>query len=298
MKLKLLFAFLTLSITFCFSQTSDDDSDNSDSIPEKKSFFAAGLNYTSNSVTIGRAELNSINPAIGATVGYNFAFGMYLNVESGILPNQVSTSTTTNPTNIFGGLSLQGGYGFIIFEDLLTADVNYTHYLFQNSSKISSEIQGTASGSLSFDLGFIGADIVSDYSYGNANNDVMINFSVNKDLNLFPIGKDTLHITPTLSAYAGTQNLIGLHLRNVPAKTKNPKLLAAIAAENAKLIADAKLFKYLDLDLEIPLSYTINAFTFELTPVFSFPTNLIEPAKVKYFDPNPFSLNFSISIKV
>lgn len=297
MKIKVLLFFIILSLSYSFSQTTEVEPTDSDSTnTEEKSYFTSSVTYTSNSVTAGRAELNAHNPGIGASLGYNFKFGMYLNAETGILPNQLSTATTTQ--NIFGGLSLQGGYGFTILEDLLTADLNYTHYLFQNSSKVSSEIQGTAAATLSFDLDFIGLDIVSNYSYGNANNDVLFTFTLNKNINLFPIGKDTLSITPTISAYAGTQNLIGLHLRNVPAKIKNPKLLAAIEAENAKLIADAKLFKYLDLDLEIPISYTLNAFTFELTPVFSFPTNLIEPTKVKYFDPNPFSLNFSVSIKV
>ena len=75
-------------------------------------------------------------------------------------------------------------------------------------------------------------------------------------------------------------------------------LIAAINAENAKLIADSKKFNYLDLDIEIPISYTINAFTFEISPIFSFPSNIIEPSKVSYFAKNPFLINFSVSIKV
>jgi hypothetical protein len=281
-----------------FCQKIENDSIESDSTDiEKKSYFTSSITYSSNTVTVGRADNNLISPSTGVSVGYNFKSGIYITAETGILLTKDTTTITAKPS-IFGGLSLQGGYGFSLVEDLLSADINYTHYLFQNTTKISSEIQGTASVNLSLDLGWLGADLVTNYSYGNANSDILFNFSINKNINLFPIGKDSLNITPTLSAYAGTQNLFGLHLRKIPLKTKNAKLIAAIKAQDAILIADAKQFKYLDLDLELPISYTINAFTFELTPTLSLPSNLIEPAKVNYFAKNPFFINFSVSIKV
>ena len=200
MKFKILFLFIILSLSFSYSQTTTVEADDSDSTnTEEKSYFTSSVSYISNSVTAGRAESNAQNPEIGASVGYNFKFGMYLNAETGILPNQLSLSTTTSQT-IFSGLSVQSGYGFTILEDILTADLNYTHYLFQNTSKISSEIKGTAAATLSFDLDFIGLDIASNYSYGNLNNDVLFTFTLNKNINLFRIGKDTLSLTPTLSA--------------------------------------------------------------------------------------------------
>ena len=291
----LLLFYLVCNISVFCQKIENDSIDNDSTDVDKMSYLTASITYASNSVSIGRAELGTPNPSIGATLGYNFKSGIYVNAETGILPSQAVTTTTTS---IFSGLSLQGGYGFSLIEDLLSADVNYTHYLFQNTSKITSEVQGTASATISCDLDWIGVDLVSNYSYGNANSDVLFNLSVNKNINLFAIGKDTLSITPTLSTYVGTQNLIGLHLRKVPSKSKNAKLIAAINAENAKLIADSKKFNYLDLDIEIPISYTINAFTFEISPIFSFPSNIIEPSKVSYFAKNPFLINFSVSIKV
>ncbi len=290
--------FSLISSLSTFAQKTENDSIDNDSTDiEKKSYLTASITYASNSVSYGRVQANTINPTIGASIGYDFKSGIYFNAETGIMPTQASSTVTTQP-NIFGGLSLQGGYGFSIVEDVLSADVNYTHSFFQNTSKITSEIQGTAAASISADLSWIGADLGSNFSYGNANTDILFNFSINKNINLFPIGKDTLSITPTLTTYAGTQNLIGLHLRNIPKRITNPKLKTAIEAENAKLIADAKLFKFIDLDVEIPVSYTISLFTFEISPTFSFPSNLIEPVKSNYFAKNPFFINFSVSIKV
>ena len=295
------FFFIIFTLITCLStfskKTENDSIDNDSTDIEKKSHFTASITYASNSVSYGRVEASTFNPSIGASIGYNFKSGIYFNAETGILLLKDSTSSTSQQ-NIFGGLSLQGGYKFSLVEDVLSADINYTHYLFQNATKISSDIQGTAAASISADLGWLGADLGSNFSYGNANTDILMNFSINKNINLFPIGKDTLSITPTLTAYAGTQNLIGLHLRNIPKRISNPKLKAAIEAENAKLIAEAKLFKFIDFDIEIPVSYTLNAFTFEVTPTFSFPSNLIEPTNSKYFSNNPFFINFSVSVKI
>lgn len=291
-----IFSFITC--LSAFSQKMDTDSIDNDSTDiEKKSHFTASITYASNSISYGRVEANTINSAIGASIGYNFKSGIYFNAETGIMPTQVSTTVSTQP-DIFGGLALKGGYGLTLIEDVLTGDINYTHSFFQNTSKITAEITGTASASVSADFGWIGADLGSSFSYGNGNNDILLNFSVNKGIHLFPIGKDTLSITPTLTAFAGTQNLIGLHLRNIPKKLTNPKLKTAIEAENAKLIAEAKLFQFVDLDIEIPVSYTLNAFTFEITPTISFPTNLIEPTNSNYFSKMPFFINFSVSVNI
>lgn len=290
-----LFFLINLSV---FCQTTENDSIKNDSTDiDKKSYFTVGLNYETNSVSAGRAVSASVNPNIGLSLCYNFKWGGYLNADTGILPTQTTTSTTIQP-NIFGGLSLQGGYGFPVFEDVLTADLNYTHYLFQNSSKVLSEVQGTASGKLSFDFNWLQADLVTNYSYGNSNSDILFNFSISKSLNLFPIGKDTLTITPTLSSFAGTQNLIGLHLRKVPKRITNVKLKNAILAENTRLITESKIFNYLDTDISLPVSYMTGIFTFEITPTLSIPLNIIEPKASSYFAKNPFFLNFSVSVQV
>ena len=279
MKLKftLLVLLCLFSNSFLFSQNQEINKEVNDSTKEeKKSFFTASTTFNTNSGFAGRVE-NTFNPAIGALVGYSFKSGIYLNAEADLNPKQ---------SVLFGGFSLEGGYGFNVIEDLVTADVCYTHYFAQNESKILSEIQGSAHGTLTCDLDWVSLEFTPTYNYGSKVGDVLLTFEINKDINLFAINKDTVSITPGIKSYAGTQKLLQLHVNKK--LTKKSIATAALNAEYSK-------FNYLNTDIEIPISYTHKAFTFEVTPTLSLPTNLVQTTR---FISNPLCIEFSVAIKI
>ncbi|MEI8085152.1 MAG: hypothetical protein WCG93_02930 [Paludibacter sp.] len=269
-----------LSSSYIFSQTSENQKDDNDSIDEKKSFFSASTTFITNSASAGRVE-EGYNPSIGASIGYNFKFGGYIAAESGLAPTQ---------TQKFGGFSLQGGYGCTIIKDFMDADISYTHYFSQNTSKVSSEVQGTFTGALTCDLDWVAIDFTPSYSYGSKVGDVLFSLGLNKNISLFTFSKQSeLSISPGLKSYAGTQKLLELHVTKKPLKTKKGAIL--ISEYNAEY----SKFNYLDTDIEIPISYTLNKFTFELTPILSLPTNLVQTTR---FIANPFYVDFSVSLKI
>jgi hypothetical protein len=96
---------------------------------------------------------------------------------------------------------------------------------------------------------------------------------------------------PSIKAYAGTQKLLDKHVNN---PTKKAKTKAAIAASNTQYELYSK-FNYLDTDIELPISFTLKSFTFELTPTLSLPTNLVQKTQ---FIANPFYIDFTVSIKI
>ena len=279
MKLKftLLVLLCLFSNSFLFSQNQEINKEVNDSTKEeKKSFFTASTTFNTNSGFAGRVE-NTFNPAVGALVGYSFKSGIYFNAEADLNPKQ---------SILFGGFSLEGGYGFDIIEDLLTADVCYTHYFAQNASKILSEIQGSAHGTLTCDLDWVSLEFTPTYNYGSKVGDILLTFEINKDINLFAINKDSVSITPGIKSYTGTQKLLQLHVNKK--LTKKSIATAALNAEYSK-------FNYLNTDIEIPISYTHKAFTFEVTPTLSLPTNLVQTTR---FISNPLCIEFSVAIKI
>ena len=276
-KISLLLFVCFLSSNFLFAQNPVTDKDENDSTSEAtKSFFSATTSFNTNSGFAGRFE-KTYNPVIGASASYNFKSGIYFSAETDLTPTQ---------NVLFGGFSLKGGYEFDIIEDLLSADVNYTHFFAENTTKILSEMVGSASGTLSCDLDWFSLAFTPAYNYGNKTNDILLTFEINKTINLFTINKEPISITPGIRTFAGTQKLLELN-----ANKKNAKKNIVVTALNAEY---AK-FNYLNTDLEIPISYTHKAITVELTPTLSLPTNLVQSAR---FISNPFFVDLSVSIKI
>lgn len=286
MKLKIVVSlvFTLLSSLLLFAQNSDETKEEKDSTTkkEKKSYFTASTTFDTNSTFAGRAE-QTFNPTAGVMIGYNFKSGLYLNGEVGFAPTQ---------SVLFGGIDLTGGYEFSIIKDLLSVDLNYTHYFSQNQSKVSSEIQGTASGIISVDLDWINLELTPSYNYGSSIGDALFSVGASKEINLFAVGKDSITIMPGIKAYAGTQKLLDQHVNN---PSKKAKIKAAIDALNAQYYQLYSKFNYLDTDIELPISFTLKSFTFELTPTLSLPTNLVQKTQ---FIANPFYIDFTVSIKI
>ena len=292
MKLKIVVSliFILLSSLLLFAQNSDETKEEKDSTTkkDKKSYFTASTTFNTNSTFAGRAE-QTFNPTADVMIGYNFKSGLYLNGEVGVAPTQ--------PV-LFGGIDLTGGYEFSIIKDLLSVDLNYTHYFAQNQSKVSSEIQGSASGIISVDLDWINLQLTPSYNYGSSIGDALFSVGASKEIHLFAVGKDSITITPSIKAYAGTQKLLEQHVNNPTKKAKTKAAIAALAATaalNAQYNQLYSKFNYLDTDIELPISFTLKSFTFELTPTLSLPTNLVQKTQ---FIANPFYIDFTVSIKI
>jgi hypothetical protein len=285
MKLKIVVSliFIVLSSLLLFAQNSDGTKEEKDTTTkkEKKSYFTVSTAFDTNSTFLGRAE-QTFYPTADVMIGYNFKSGIYLNGEVGFAPTQ--------PV-LFGGIDLTGGYEFSIIKDLLSVDLNYTHYFAQNQSKVSSEIQGTANGIISVDLDWINLQLTPSYIYRSSIGDALFSVGASKEIHLFAIGKDSITITPGIKTYAGTQKLLELHVNN----PKRAKTKAAIAALNAQYDQLYSKFNYLDTDIELPISFTLKSFTFELTPTLSLPINLVTKTQ---FIANPFFIDFTVTIEI
>lgn len=275
-----------------FSQTTDE---------AKKSYLNAKIKYTSNSVWLGRSD-SIVTPVFGVSAGYHFNFGAYLNAEMSIIPSR--------QIDILDLTTVQTGYGFSIIKDVFDADISYTHNFYsQYSTQVGSEVMGTAAADLSYDFDLVQLSVNGEFSFGSSS-DIGLSSALSKSIDIEFKKGSLLNITPTATAYAGTQNLYAVYLvtrsqkavhgknsHAANASSKNPHASANSAATTTTTTTVTKeyaRFNMLDVDISLPISYTYKKFTFAITPVMAIPLNV----QSGEFTSNPFFIRFSVGVKI
>lgn len=273
--------FITLTLfVFCFSTSFAQTK-----IEEKKSCLVAEINYVTNSVWQGRSD-SIITSGIGVSLGYHFKFGLYVDGGLTIIPNR--------QVDLLDLTTIKAGYEFSIIKDVFGGNVAFIkNFYSQYSTQVGSEVQGGVVAELSYDFDLVQLAVSSEYSYGTKN-DIGLTSALSKNIEI-ELSKDhTLSLTPTITGYAGTQNLYALYLINRPKKANRGKNSHASSTTTVTQEVEYSKFNMLDLDVSLPITYAYKKFTFGITPTMAFPLNV----QTGEFTSRPFFVNFSVAFKL
>lgn len=270
---------------------------------EKKSQFTATMSSITNSVWEGRSD-SIVTPSFLTAVGYHFKFGAYINGGLNFIPNR--------QINILDLATIEAGYEFPIIKDVFVGNVSYTkNFYSQYSTQVGSEIDGAFTAEFSYDFNLVQLAMRAAYSYG-VQNDVGVTSALSKNIEIEIAKEHMLSLNPTVTVFAGTQNLYAIYLITRSQKATHGKNShAAKASSNAKKNPHAinntttttivtttvtqnvqySKFNMLDVDISLPISYVYKKFTFGVTPTLSLPLNV----QAGEFTSRPFFVSFSVA---
>ena len=272
---------LLLLVCFSVNMLAEDEAE------EKKSYFTASMNYSTNSVWEGRSD-SIVTPYIGTTLGYHFKFGGYINGTLNFYPNRKD--------NVLDQSILQAGYDFTLIKDKLKGALSYSAYFNSKySTQVKSEIKGVTSAGLSYDAKIVEWSVNADYDFGNKS-DFTLTSSLSRWIEVFSKGNNTLSVNPTVTGFAGTQNLYAEYLKNRVNKIKlHGKKAGTTAASTTSTVQTSEYsqFNLVDIDLALPVGYSYHDLSFSVTPTYAIPLHV----QSGEFTSHPFYLNFSVEYK-
>jgi len=244
------------SLCTVFSQEKEDSASN----PEPpKSYGKFSFSYLSNSVFNGRKD-SVTTPYLTPTIGYYDKSGFYITGALSYL-----SSAAASRIDLF---NIEAGYDFNI--NKLDGEVTaFKSFYNSNSTNVKSEVSGGFASSFGYDLGFIHPTLMGGINLGKST-DFMGAFSLDHS---FYAAEDKLEIVPSFLVNASTQHYYGNYYANRRYAKLKRKNGAGIYYDVTADLTDASRFKVLDYEFSMPINYTVNKFTFGLTPAFALPVN-------------------------
>jgi len=234
--------------------------------------FKIQTNYLNDYVFNGRAD--SIKaPYLYTTATVNFASGLYASFSLNYLltPGQRGYD--------FSELDL--GYNYYIGEKI-SGELYGAKYFYSSSSNL-------LSGNISSDLGFT---FNYELPFINFHNSFDLFFSNKADLQLVPglekemILSSTKHnmlsITPGIFSSFSSLNFYETTINRRLNPIKNPKIKQppTVGTLQSNTTVDQKGFKFLSLELILPVNYDIKNWNFSFIPTYAIPFNKISTTSV------------------
>ena len=253
-----------------------------DSLPVKDtadapySFFTASLDFVNNYVYVGRAS-SDVYPYLTPSVTYTDKSGFYVGGSLSYL--------AVKDTGHVDMSYLSAGYAKT-FGDLETSvDVNkYWYNAASRNPRANVSWDLTLNGA--YDLGPLRAS-ASVFSMFGAKTDWGSTLALDHS---FYLMDESLEITPTLTMWAGTTKYLGKHYE----KVFTPKQPGGNSYTVAVDLSDATRFKILDYEWSLPVTYTLNKWSFYAIPTYAIPVNAAN-AVITITKPNgqPVNKNFT-----
>jgi len=268
MRPKIFFAFFALLLSLLVNaQPMRKASPKSDTTS-----FKIQTNYLSNYVYNGRADSLKA-PYFYTTATVNFANGMYASFSLNYLltPGQRGYD--------FSELDL--GYNYTL-GDKVTGEMYGSKYFYATGSNL-------ISGNISSDIGFT---FNYDLAYFNFHNSFDVFFSNKADMQLVPgfekeimfstNNENKLTITPGLYSSFSSLNFYESTINRRLNPLKNPKIKQPPTAGTLQstTTVDQKGFKFLDMELSLPINYEFNNWNIALTPTYAIPFNKITTTSI------------------
>jgi len=232
---------------------------------KKKSYFQIELMFLSNNVFFGRKD-SVATPYITPSVGYYHKSGLYINALASYLP--------VSGQSRFDLFTIEAGYAhkFGNFDVQLTGN----KFFYSSSSyNVESEIEADAIAEFDYNFKFI-TPVIQGMAIFGPRTDYAASFGLEHS---FYALKNKLIITPSVIANASTQNYYNsyyelrryapLRLEKLVRLFRGDSITYSISAN----VIDASIFKLLDYEFSLPVSYAFKNFTFSFTPVYAIPTN-------------------------
>jgi hypothetical protein len=268
MSLRIFISFFTLCISLSLAaQPMRKVSSKSDTTS-----FKIQTNYLSNYVYNGRAD-SLKSPYFYTTATVNFANGLYASFSLNYLLSPAQSGYD------FSELDL--GYNYALGEKL-TGEVYGSKYFYATGSNL-------ISGNISSDIGFT---FNYDLTYLNFHNSFDVFFSNKADMQLVPgVEKEMilssnndnkLSITPGIYSSFSSLNFYESTISRRLNGMKNPQIKQPINAGilQSNTTVDQKGFKFLDMELSLPINYEFNNWNIALIPTFAIPFNKITTTSV------------------
>ncbi|MEK7224958.1 MAG: hypothetical protein AAB221_04660, partial [Bacteroidota bacterium] len=189
------------------------------------------------------------------SLGYYHKSGLYIEGSASYLLRSGSGR--------FDLFTLGAGYDFSFgnFEGQVAAE----KYFYNNSStNVAAEVKGIISLSATYDFGFIRSWLQPGISFSNKT-DYWLSWGV--DHSFMP--NDQWEITPSFSLNAETRNYYTSYFGNRRFRPKNGPAAPTVTAS----MADASKLRIMDYEFSVPVSYSVNRFTFGFTPYYAIPVN-------------------------
>jgi hypothetical protein len=258
-----LISFLPLSL-LAQSNTSSD---------KKKSYGQVGVKYLSDNIYLGRKD-STATPYITPSLGYFSKTGFYISGSISYLP--ISGESRIDVA------AVEGGYDFSI-KDKFYAGVYAGKYFYNSESfAVKSAINTGLGFYAEYDFGILSLNTGLDGDLGSSS-DIVWNGGVSHE---FSAAQDKLEITPTAKFNAGTQNYYNSYFASGKASVSgavshskghgrgnpnNPPVVTV--TDSTQHILSASQFKLLDMELSVPIQFTVRNFKFNFNPVYNVPYN-------------------------
>ncbi|MDP4264099.1 MAG: hypothetical protein Q8941_16345 [Bacteroidota bacterium] len=231
---------------------------------EKRSYFRAEVDYTSDNVYLGRKDSSAIR-YLSPEFGYFARSGFFTEATFNFL-----ASAGNSRLDMMG---LSAGYSFSHLK--YEGEISATRFYYNSqSTNVRSEVKDEISYNNSFEFGLIKPTLSMTLSVGN-NTD--LGGSIGLEHN-FSIVDDKVDITPAFAANASTQNYYNNYYkkRRFIARKKGSQPIPGTVTTTGEVL-NASTFKILDYEASLPISYEAGRFSFAFTPVYAIP---VHPAEV------------------
>ncbi len=257
MRKTILITILLLSNALIINAQVSDTTDTE----EKTNNIKASFEYMNKAAFSGRDYMVN-GGLLSPTISLNFKAGISLEVTSFILPNDTSKTRQTEfglsyNNDLFDWWNIEGGY--TLYRTSVT--VNAVNKKNVEAAKVQTQTDNGLSLINTFDFDWMFLYNSSNYFFGTEKGFDLL-FMLGKDISLDKLtGVDDLSISPTFTAD------IGNHFAKFRKLKKN--------LINATTIANSTKFQPLDYEISLPIEYDLKGFTFNVTPAYAFPVNLL-----------------------
>jgi hypothetical protein len=255
---------IILSANYANAQKDTINFDNFEKAPAR-STLTLGTVYSNNASYYGqRSEENT--PYVAIAANYQLKSGFYLTGQTFKLLND--QSSTLSAASLGAGINFKLG-------ERLAADISYSRSFFPSHSPL---LQAGSADNASMTIShnsWIKTNLTGDYAFGKVN-DAFATGEIEKDINLFSIGKkDLVSITPSASIIAGTQHFYQTYKAE---KKMRDSILGIITdpifgppsgPQEDKLVEKTS-FNVLSYNLKLPIAYNRVNYLIEAAYQFSY----------------------------
>lgn len=242
---------------------------------EAERLWVVGTTWGNNSSFLGRNQAERL-PFISTDLSYISKKGFWL---SGIAYQVVNTPAFIDEVD------LTAGWSFYLSKHV-DASVSYSKYFFSSESALLKASTGNAlNGAMGLDWTYIYSRLTSTVTFGGSTDF----FLILDNSRYFGKGKlfhkaDSLTFEPRFSIIAGTQTFVKSHMATRPAPEYSPVsgfgkpggVPGSGGGTSEESTVNTSSFAVLNYELALPITYSINHLSLELTPRYSIPVNQLE----------------------
>ena len=229
--------------------------------------FKIQTNYLSNYVYNGRAD-SLKTPYFYTSATVNFANGIYASFSLNYL--------VADGQNRFDFSELDLGYNYAIGQKVSGEIYGSKYFYTSQSNLLSGNISSDIGFTFNYDLNFLNFHNSTDVFFADKA-DFQIVPGLEKEIIISDHSKDIFSITPGIYGSFSSLNFYESTVSRRLNAIKGPKLKQPIntGTLQSTTFVNNKGFKFLDVELSMPLSYDYKNWNFTLTPTYAIPFNKI-----------------------